>query len=274
MMDRVGMGRIGAAALLAGAALGFLMASSSRIRVRESGRVPAPGRPKGARTRTLAAGSHLLQGHWPLDEFDIYLVGFHPMRDDPEHQCEAHHFCRQVTEDFAECVLFDGNTPDANLIGVEYIISEALFERLPAGERDFWHPHNGEILSGQLVAPGLPGMAEHELMRKKMNSYGKTWHVWDTGGTHGPGDAVPMGEAKLMWSFSRLGEARDWLIRQRDERMGFDTDGVGRSRQDLVALARPQEGVDTLHGRYGRPTRDIPGVVDKRAAGGPGVSPG
>lgn len=53
---------------------------------------------------------------------NVYLVGLHPMKDHPEHQMEAHHFCRQVNEDFAQCTLFDGNTKDANLNGIEYII--------------------------------------------------------------------------------------------------------------------------------------------------------
>ncbi len=230
----------------------------------KNGWMPAPGGPREMTTRMLAAGSRLLQGSWPLDGFDIYLVGFHPMKDDPHHQMEAHHFCRQVTEDFTECVLFDGNTDDANLIGIEYIISERLFERLPEEERQYWHPHNGEILSGQLVAPGLPDIAEHMLMRHKMNSYGKTWHAWDTGNGEQPGDPLPLGEARLMWSFNRLGEARDWLIRQRDERMGIDTEDRRRQRQDLVALAHSQSGVDALKGRFGGPTRDLPGVRDAR----------
>ena len=65
---------------------------------------------------------------------------------------EAHHFCRQVNEDFAQCALFDGNSEDANLNGIEYIISARVFDQLPVEERPYWHPHNGEILSGQLVA--------------------------------------------------------------------------------------------------------------------------
>src|SRR5690606_5279909 len=99
------------------------------------------------------------QGQSPLAGMDVYLVGFHPMKDQPERQMEAHHFCRQVNQDFAQCALFDGNTKDANLTGIEYIVSEKLFRTLPEAERRFWHPHNGEILSGQLVAPGIPSVA-------------------------------------------------------------------------------------------------------------------
>jgi hypothetical protein len=103
------------------------------------------------------------------------------MKDDPHHQTEAHHFHQQVNGDLMQCVLFDGNTASANLTGIEYIVSERLFERLPQEERR-WHLHKGEILSGQLIAQGLPEIAETALMRSKMNSHGKRWHLWDTGG--------------------------------------------------------------------------------------------
>src|SRR3954467_13983012 len=103
---------------------------------------------------TLEAGAALLQDMTPLKDFDIYVAGLHCAKEMPDMQMEAHHFCRQVNQDFLQCVIFDGNTKDANLIGIEYIISAHLFETLPEGERACWHPHNFEILSGQLVAPG------------------------------------------------------------------------------------------------------------------------
>lgn len=221
------------------------------------------GRPESVRTSVLEAGATALQRDAPPDRLDVYLVGFHPLKDDPSHQFEAHHFCRQVNEDFAQCALYDGNTADANLTGVEYIISERLFGTLPKEERRYWHPHNGEILSGQLVAPGLPGVAEHELMRSKMNSYGKTWHTWHVGEG---GTSLPLGEPALAWSLNRLGEARPGLVEERDRRMGIDTEERRRAREDLVPLARPQAGVDALKGAFPGPTRPIPGVVDAAAA--------
>jgi hypothetical protein len=154
---------------------------------------------------------------------------------------------------------------DANLNGLEYIISERLFEGLPEEEKPYWHPHNGEILSGQLVAPGLPEAADHELMQSKMNSYGKTWHTWDTSHGGGPSAALPLGEPKLAWSFNRLGEARPGLVEERDRRMGIDTEERARERQDLVRLAPPQAGVDALEGEFRGPTQPIPGVVDRQA---------
>lgn len=223
------------------------------------------GEAKTPKTRILEAGAKLLQSSSPLKPFDIYLVGFHPMKDSPEHQMEAHHYCNQVNEDFAQCVLFDGNTDDANLNGIEYIISEKLFATLPEEEKKYWHPHNGEILSGQLVAPHIPTVAEKALMKGKMNSYGKTWHVWNTGYEGKTGDKLPLGDPMLGWSFNRQGEAIPGLVEKRDKNMGINSEEERKQRADLKQFARPQSGVDDLKGRFARPTHDIPGVIDKKS---------
>ena len=254
------------AGLLAGALMVSALAACTGTG--ESGPTAAPaGEAKSPQTRVLEAGAIAAQRDAPPDALDVYLVGFHPLKAEPHHQLEAHHFCRQVNEDFAQCALFDGNTAEANLNGIEYIISERLFERLPAKEKRYWHPHNGEILSGQLTAPGLPEAADHALMKAKMNSYGKTWHTWNTQ-KHGPADgSLPLGEPALAWSFNRFGEAREALIEERDRRMGIASEELRKARQDLVPLAHPQSGVDVLRGKFPGPTRPIPGVVDGSAAG-------
>ncbi|TCS35608.1 uncharacterized protein DUF1264 [Paucimonas lemoignei] len=225
-----------------------------------------PGAGKSAKTRTLEAGAKVLQSNAPIEGFDIYLVGFHPIKDHPEQQMEAHHYCHQVNEDLAQCVLFDGNTKGANMHGVEYIISEKLFETLPADEKQYWHPHNAEILSGQLMAPGIPEVAEKSLMKTKMNSYGKTWHFWNTGQEGQLADKLPMGKPMLAWSFNRDNEANPGLVERRDKKMELNTAQKRKDRADLKALAKPQSGVDELKGKFGRQTQDIPGVVDKKAA--------
>ncbi len=225
-----------------------------------------PGAKVTAKTQALSVGAKLLQAHSPLSGFDVYLVGFHPMKDDPSLQLEAHHYCKVVNQDFMQCILFDGNTPTANLNGIEYIISEKLFNTLPSSEKQYWHPHNYEILSGELVGPRLPEAAEHSLMKTKMNSYGKTWHVWDTGDYARPGDKLPLGKPMLAWSFNRDGEVDPGLVKSRDAAMGIDTAKVRQERQDLVPLAHPQSGVDALKDKFPRPTTSIPGVQDKSSA--------
>lgn len=215
-------------------------------------------------TQALELGATVMQSTAALDPFNIYLVGFHPMKADPHHQMEAHHICHQVNEDFAQCVLFDDNSAGARLNGIEYIISERLFDNLPEEERPFWHPHNYEILSGQLVAPGLPQTAEKELMKRKINSYGKTWHMWDTTASDTASRPdLPLGEPWLAWSFNHDGEARPDLIERRDRNLEINTHERREQRQNLIPLARPQEGVDALWNAFPQPIQAIPGVTNK-----------
>ena len=223
---------------------------------------PQPaGDPREPGTAALETGAATLQDLTPVKKIAIYLNGFHPMKDDPTVQVEAHHYCNQVNEDLAQCALFDGNTENANLNGIEFIISEKLFETLPPEERQYWHPHNYEILSGQLVGPGLPDAAEKALMRRKMNSYGKTWHVWM------PGDALPTGPAHLAWSFNRDGELKMGMAEERDRRMSIDSGEKRRERADLSPLARPQEGVDLLKDAFPNAKGAPEGVRDKSSGG-------
>lgn len=228
----------------------------------------SPIRPVGAskdlKRRFLEFGSTVMQRSTPLHGFDIYVVGFHCARHDPMMQMEAHHFCQQVNADFLQCVIFDGNTSDANLIGIEYIISERLFLSLPASEQSYWHPHNYEVFSGELVAPDLPEAAERELMSLLVNSYGKTWHLWHTGRHDDqPGYALPIGDATLMWSFNRDGEVDESLRQNRMSHMKMDTERRRKDRQQLVQLAHPQYGVNTLRGAFPQASPSPPpGVSD------------
>lgn len=229
---------------------------------REVGQAP-PGDPKSAKTRVLESGAQMLQTDTPPDALDVYMVGFHAAKHDPSHQMEAHHFCRQVNQDFAQCALYDGNTKSANLVGIEYIISAKLFETLPQTERTYWHPHNYEILSGTLIAPGLPAAAEKAFLRDKLNSYGKTWHVWNSAPFGMRGDALPLGEPILEWSFNRDGEALPGLVQERDQRMRLNSEAKRRERAELTPAAQPQQGVDALNGKFSRATRPLPGVTER-----------
>jgi len=104
-------------------------------------------------------------------------------------------------------------------------------------------------------------------MKKKMNSYGKTWHVWHTGHQGMPGDKMPLGEAMLAWSFNRDSEIMPGLGEARDKQLKVNTAKKREQRSDLRSLAKPQSGVDDLKGKFPRPTKDIPGVVDQKASG-------
>ena len=231
----------------AGLALTAVSTACSREDTPPSNPGAPPGSSKQLDTKVLEKGAEALQSLAPVRALDHYLNGFHVMKDDPSLHMEAHHYCKNLNEEFTQCVIFDGNTGTSNLIGLEYIISERLFDALAADEKPSWHPHNYEILSGQLVLPGVPAVAEQAALEKKLNSYGKTWHVWDTGHAgHPAAHSLPVGKPLLAWSYNRDGELPTALVAERDRRMNIDTGEKRAQRAAMAARARPQQGVDAL----------------------------
>ncbi|WP_431033456.1 OBAP family protein [Pseudomonas yamanorum] len=193
--------------------------------------VEAPGKPETSGTQTLEAGAALLQSRPPIDALNAYLDGFHFYNGHPEMQMEAHHYCAILNEEVIQCVIYDGNRKDAKLMGVEYIISEQLFNSLPTPEKALWHSHVHEVKSGQLVAPGIPEVAEHALMEKLVHTYGKTWHIWHTD----LDKRLPLGVPQLMMGFTADGQADAHMVAERDQRMGIDSSQKKQVRADIAA---------------------------------------
>ncbi|MBO1074728.1 OBAP family protein [Roseomonas marmotae] len=193
----------------------------------------AAGDPPSLRSRALGAGAALLQSKAPLNAMDLYLNGFHFYADDMGRPVEAHHFCTHLTEDLHQCTIFDSNDGNARLIGVEYIISERLFQQLPEDEKPLWHSHHYETTSGQLVMPGIPEAVETEAMRMLAGTYGKTWHTWQVD----RGDTLPLGIPQLMMGYTRDGQLDPQRVEERDRRLGVS---VAESRRARAGIQAPQ----------------------------------
>ncbi len=116
----------------------------------------APGAEKTTKTQALGLGARALQDTAPIEQLDAYLDGFHFVHGNMGIQEEAHHYCYQMTEEFIQCAIYDGNGKEAKLMGVEHIISDRLYRGLLAQEQHMWHPHDYEVKSGLLIAPGAP----------------------------------------------------------------------------------------------------------------------
>jgi hypothetical protein len=186
-------------------------------------------------------GADVLQGHAPINAMNMYLNGFHFYADDMGRQIEAHHFCHHVTEEFFQCVIYDGNKTNSRLIGIEYIVSERLFQTLPDDEKSLWHSHRHETTSGELVMPGIPLQVEQVAIATLVNTYGKTWHTWQID----KDAALPLGIPQLMMGFTRDGQLDAERIRVRDEALEISTAKKRENREGLAKAAGPvQPGAD------------------------------
>jgi hypothetical protein len=195
--------------------------------------VESPGKEKDAKSKTLETGADLLQDKSPLKKINVYLNGFHFYNGNMGAQMEAHHYTTQLNEDVHQAIIYDGNGEDAKIMGVEYIISERLFKTLPEEEKKLWHSHRYEVKSGSLVAPGIPLVAEHELMEKLVSTYGKTIHTWHTDQQRD----LPLGSPMIMMGFTKDGQLRRELLAERDKRFNISTDEKKRNRADIAMPA-------------------------------------
>jgi len=192
--------------------------------------VQAPGSEKDVKSKTLETGADLLQNKGPLKKINAYLDGFHFYNGNIHAQMEAHHYVSQLNEDMYQAIMYDGNGEDAKIMGVEYIVSEKLFKTLPEEEKKLWHSHLHEVKSGTLVAPGIPEVAEHELMEKLVSTYGKIIHTWHTDQNR----SLPVGAPMVMMGFTKEGQLRPELLAERDKRFGISSAEKKKNREDIA----------------------------------------
>ena len=216
-LGSVGMGLAAGMAASAGLLLGRRAVSLASV---------GQGHPLKHRLLDTAAGA--MQRKFPLEAMTTYLNGFHMYADEMGRQVEASHFCIHLRHDLHQCVIFDSNKPDARLIGIEYIISEARFRALPDEEKRLWHSHHYEVKSGILVAPGIPELAERAYFQDLVTTYGKTFHTWQY-----DRDDFPYGIPQLMMGFTDDGQADEAMVEARDRRLGISTARRRQSRADI-----------------------------------------
>lgn len=124
----------------------------------------------------------------------LAFVGVHLLKDMPEVSQVAYHYCKPVNDDLSQCLLYDGTGPDARLIGTEYLVKQAVYDKMPADEKAYWHDHRYEVDSGLIRSLTQTGDEENATLAKVRTLYGKIYHTWNSGKTY------PRGPARLYWS--------------------------------------------------------------------------
>jgi hypothetical protein len=181
------------------------------------------------KNKALTTGAKMVQSLKPIKSIHANLNGIHFYCGYPDRQIIAEHFCSHLNNDFQQCVIYDSNEPDARLIGIEYIISERIYNLLPPDEQKLWHTHTYEVKSGLLVAPGVPERIERSLMKDIATTYGKTFHTWQVD----RGDPIPFGIPQLMMSFTKDGQVDQKLLQERDEHLGIDHEARSKKREKI-----------------------------------------
>lgn len=181
----------------------------------------------------------------PLANHHLHFCGIHVAKKDPKLQIVTQHYCGPLGDEMHQCLLYDSPQKGAKLLGVEYIVSDRLYRRLPDEEKKYWHPHTYEVLAGGLIAPAMSVEDETAFMKALLTTWGKSWHTWPD-----PTTPVPMGVPMLMWSLTGDGQQDAETIARRDRQFGVKTARVRQRRVEALGLEVPQvpppESMDTI----------------------------
>ncbi|KAF7864332.1 uncharacterized protein EAF02_010300 [Botrytis sinoallii] len=188
----------------------------------------------------LEMGASITQDFAPVKKICAHLNAFHVYAGEGEEgrSVEANHYCTHLSGDVRQCLIYDSPTNPARLIGVEYMITRRLYEKLDEEERKLWHSHDYEVKSGMLILPNptVPDavwtVAETEEMKEVIGLYGKTFHFWQTD----RGDELPLGMPVLMGSFTADDQVPWDKVKERDERFGVDTQKKREARKGIESV--------------------------------------
>ena len=106
--------------------------------------------------------------------------------DDPT--LRVWHFCKPNDKIMMVCQLYDSNSPNATLIGVEYMITAGAYKNIPNRDKPNWHYHKVEFAPNR-ADPKLPMLNEQQqnaTLKTLAESYGKVIITWN------PNDKAPI----------------------------------------------------------------------------------
>ncbi|PIN21902.1 hypothetical protein CDL12_05389 [Handroanthus impetiginosus] len=110
------------------------------------GSVP-PGKAMTVTQHIVDKGAQMMQSLKPIKKMSQHVCTFAIYSHDLTRQIETHHYVSRVNQDFLQCAVYDSDDSSGRLIGVEYIISERVFDTLEPEEQKLWHSHGYEMIN-------------------------------------------------------------------------------------------------------------------------------
>ncbi|KAK3023495.1 hypothetical protein RJ639_045082 [Escallonia herrerae] len=208
-----------------------------------------PGKPMSVEQTVMDKGAQMLQSLKPVKQMSQHVCSFALYSHDMTRQIETHHYVARINQDFCQSAVYDTDDSTGRLIGVEYIVSDGIFETLPPEEQKLWHSHAYEIKSGLWVHPRVPEMVVKPELENLAKTYGKCWCTWQLD----RGDRLPLGPPALMMSPQpvNLGMVKPGLIQKRDDKYNISSEALKTARAEIAEpeWINPQADYWKQHGK-------------------------
>lgn len=114
----------------------------------------------------------------PTQGYNAHAVGIRHIYGSPD--LEAHFYCKMNEKIMTTCQIYDNDSPNATLIGVEYIISPEDFNSLPNEEKPHWYIINQSLAErANLRIPELSPEESQKALSGFLGTYGKLILTWN-----------------------------------------------------------------------------------------------
>jgi hypothetical protein len=131
----------------------------------------------------ITAGSALAEDKKasPADGFNIHVMAPHKFEDGTLHG-PYHHYCKGISPEVLQCLLFESTDPNAVLTDIEYFIAKPIARELPLNVwNQFYHDHEVEIATGRVQVLDLPEDKAKEVAAAAAKTDGIIFHLWPKG---------------------------------------------------------------------------------------------
>ncbi len=119
----------------------------------------------------------------PSHGFDLHVQAPH-MMEDGSIGGPFHHYCKGISDEMIQCLLFPSTDPKAPLVGVEYFVGKELARKevpLIKWNRNF-HDHEVEIAGGRVKILDIDDENKvKEIADAAAKTDGVIFHLWPNG---------------------------------------------------------------------------------------------
>lgn len=126
----------------------------------------------------------------PADGHDIHVLA--PHKIDGKVMGPYHHYCKAVSSDVLECLIYESTEPNALLKQVEYFVAKTTSRsEIPLETwNKFYHDHAVEIATGRVQVLGRSPEEAKKIAEAASHTDGIIFHLWWPDGAKAPNGTV------------------------------------------------------------------------------------
>ena len=112
----------------------------------------------------------------PQNGFDLHVDAKHYVKAE---RVAVHHWCKTIDEKLIECLLFDSDNKNANLVGIETIVTNNIWATFTEEQQIEWHDHATEIVEAEAVLPDTPEEEAVKIVDFLKGTHGRVIYIWN-----------------------------------------------------------------------------------------------